>query len=159
MTSYAWPSAFAACAVGTGTTPTYVDSGVITATAATTTVTASSAFFTSGMTGYLIKFDSGEERYITFVDTTHATLSSSLTIGSPTLFTVYAVNQTGLDTETKRSNTYLTGAGNCGTSWTSTTSAQMRTYDFSVEGSNINYSELGWSDVPRRQETTSFPAP
>jgi hypothetical protein len=147
MTGYAWSDAFAACAVGTGTTPTYVDSGVITATAATTTVTASSAFFTSGMTGYLIKFDSGEERYITFVDTTHATLSSSLTIGSPTLFTVYAVNQTGLDTESKRSATYLTGTGNCGTSWTSSTSAQMRTYDFSVEGSNINYTELGWANT------------
>jgi len=147
MTSYAWASAFQACAVGTGTTPTYVDSGSITATASSTTVTSSSSFFTSGMTGYLIKFDSGEERYITFVSATTATLSSALTIGSPTLFTVYAVNQTGLDTETKRSNTYLTGSGNCGTSWTSTTSAQMRTYDFSIEGSNINYSELGWSDT------------
>jgi len=145
MTSYAWCQGFGVCAVGTGTTPTYVDSGAITATAASTTVTSSAGFFTSGMTGYLIKFDSGEERYITFVDSTHATLSAALTVGSPTLFTVYAVNQTGLDTETKRTSTYLTGAGNCGTSWTSTSSAQTRTFDFSIEGSNINYTELGWS--------------
>jgi hypothetical protein len=147
MTSYAWCQGFQACAVGTGTTPTYVDSGVITATASATTVTSSAGFFTSGMTGYLIKFDSGEERYITFVDTTHATLSSALTVGSPTQFTVWAVNQTGLDTETKRSNTYLAGAGNCGTAWTASTSAQMRTFDFSVEVANINYTELGWSNT------------
>jgi len=145
MTSLAWCNAFTACVVGTGTTPTFTDSGAVTATAASTTVTSSGSFFTSGMTGQLINFDTGEQRYITFVDATHATLSASLAIASPTLFCVYAVNQTGLDTEVKRSNSYLTGSGNCGTSNTSSSQSMLRTYDFSAEGSNINYSELGWS--------------
>jgi hypothetical protein len=147
MTSYAWCNAFTACAVGTGTTPTFTDSGAVTATASGTTVTSSGAIFTAPMTGQLINFNTGEQRYLTFVDATHATLSSSLTVGSPTLFTVYAVNQTGLDTEVKRSNSYLTGSGNCGTSNTSSSQSMMRTYDFSAEGSNINYSELGWSNT------------
>ncbi len=145
MSNRAWCEDFVSCAVGTGTTPTFTDSGAVTATASGTTVTSSGSFFTAPMTGQLINFNTGEQRYLTFVDATHATLSSSLTVASPTLFTVYAVNQTGLDTEVKRSNTYLTGAGNCGTSFTSTSVAMMRTYDFSAEGSNINYSELGWS--------------
>ncbi len=147
MTTYAWCRGFDACAVGTGTTPTFTDSGAVTATSSGTTVTSSGSFFTSGMTGQLINFNTGEQRYLTFVDATHATLSSSLTVASPTLFTVYAVNQTGLDTEVKRSNSYLSGSGNCGTSFTSTDVAMQRTYDFSAEGSNINYSELGWSNT------------
>ena len=147
MTSYAWCNGFTSCAAGTGTTPTFTDSGAVTATAAGTTVTSSGSFFNSGMTGMLLNFDGGAgSRYITFVDATHATLSSALTVGSPTLFTVYAVNQTGLDTEVKRNSTYLTGAGNCGTSFTSTSQAMQRTYDFSIEVANINYSELGWSN-------------
>lgn len=145
MTNRAWCNEFTSCVVGTGTTPTFTDSGATTATASATTVTSSGAFFTAPMTGQLINFNTGEQRYLTFVDATHATLSSSLTVAAPTLFTVYAVNQTGLDTEVKRSNTYLSGSGNCGTSFTSTSIAMMRTYDFSAEGSNINYSELGWS--------------
>jgi hypothetical protein len=147
MTGYAWCNGFEVCAVGTGTTPTFTDSGAVTATAASTTVTSSGAFFTSGMTGMLLNFDSGEQRYITFVDTTHATLSSALTVSTPTLFTVWAVNQTGLDTEVKRTNTYLTGAGNCGFSVTSTSVALQRTYDFSVEIANLNYTELLWSNT------------
>lgn len=133
--------------VGTGTTPTYTDSGSITATSSGTTVTSSSAFFDSGMTGQLIQFDTGEQRYITFVDTTHVTIDSSLTIGSATLFTVYAVNQTGLGSEVKRTHTFLTGSGNTGSSDSGSTRTYKVTHDFSAEVSNQNYTELGWSNL------------
>lgn len=135
-----------ACA-GTGTTPTFIDSSAITATASGTTVTSSAGFFTSGMNGWLIQFNSGEQRYITFVDTTHATIDSSLTIGSATLFTVYGVNQTGLDTEVKRTHVFLNGTGNTGTSDASGVRTYKVTHDFSAEVSNTNYSELGWSNL------------
>lgn len=133
------------CAVGTGTTPTFTDSGAITATSAGTTVTASGAFFTAGMVGQLIRFDTGEERYITAQASTTATINSSLTIGSATLFTVWAVNQTGLASESKRTNTYLNGTGNCGTSDVSNVRTYRRTYDFTAEVANQNYTELGWA--------------
>lgn len=147
MTTLAYASFNNVAVVGTGTTPTFVDSGVITATSAGTTVTSSAGIFTSGMTGWMIQFNSGEQRYITFTDTTHVTIDSSLTIGSPTLFTVYAVNQTGLDSESKRSHTFLTGSGNTGSSDASGTRTYKVTHDFSAEVSNQNYTELGWSNT------------
>ena len=48
-------------ALGTGTTPTVYDSVAITASASGTACTASSSFFTEGMVGMLIRWDSGEE--------------------------------------------------------------------------------------------------
>lgn len=142
-----WSTFSVYCAAGTGTTPTYTDSGATTATSAGTTVTASGAFFTAAMVGQLIKFDSGEERYITAQASTTCTINSSLTIGSPTLFTVWAVNQLGLASESKRTSTYLTGSGNCGSSWASNVWSGLRTYDFTAEVGNVNYTELGWSDL------------
>lgn len=135
------------CAVGTGTTPTVTDSGTTTATSAGSTVTASggSFVFTSGMNGMKIKFDSGEERYITYVSPTTATTDTPLTVGVPTLFAVHAVNQTGLASETKRTSTLLTGTGNTGHSDAGSVRTFKITHDFSVEVANQNYTELGWS--------------
>ena len=53
-----------------------------------------------------------------------------------------------------RTNTYLTGTGNCGTSYVGQTQTNRRTYDFAVEVSNQNYSELGWS--PSSTKTTNL---
>lgn len=55
------------------------------------------------------------------------------------------VTDTGLGNETKRTSTYLTGAGNCGRSNTDNTVTFRRTYDHTVETSNVNYSEHGLS--------------
>lgn len=61
--------------------------------------------------------------------------------------TPVAATDTGLTSEadTLRTNTYLTGTGNCGTSWVGQVGTMRRTFDFAIEVSNQNYSELGWS--------------
>jgi hypothetical protein len=147
FTTYHLAQASAYCAVGTGTTTTFTDSGATTATTAglSTTVTASASFFTAGMVGQLIKFDSGEERYIVSQTGTACVVNSAVNIAAPTLFTVWAVNQVGLATETKRTNTYLIGTGNCGTTSVGNIRTFRRTYDFTAEVANQNYTELGWS--------------
>jgi hypothetical protein len=147
FSSYNISAASTYCVVGTGSTPTFTDSGAATATTAgsSTTITASSSFFTAGMVGQLIKFDSGEERYIASQTGTACVVTVAVNIAAPTLFTVWAVNQVGLATETKRTNTYLTGTGNCGTTDVSNMRTMRRTYDFSTEVANQNYTELGWA--------------
>lgn len=134
------------CVVGTGTTPTTYDSGVITVTISGGTATASAPFFASLMTGMLLVADTGEQQYMTYVSSTVATVTGSNSVVAQ-LFTVYAVNQTGLASESKRTNTYLTGVGNCGTSTVTATRTNKRTYDFSPEVSPQNYEELGWSNT------------
>lgn len=143
-----WSEASLYCAVGTGTTPTYTDSGAITATTAgsSTTVTASGSIFTADHVGQLIKFDSGEERYIASQTGTACVVTVPVNITAPTLFTIWAVNQTGLASESKRTNTYLTGTGNCGRTQASNVFTYRRTYDFSAEVGNVNYTELGVSE-------------
>ena len=81
--------------LGTGTTPTVYDSAAATATASGTGCTASSAFFTAGMVGMLIRWDSGEEAYIlSRTSDTVVVLDRSTTATGA--FAVWAVNQTGL---------------------------------------------------------------
>jgi hypothetical protein len=140
-------SVFSYNAIGTGTTPVVTDSGAVTATTAgsSTTITASASFFTAGMVGQLIKFDSGEERYIQSQTGTACVVTVAVDIAAPTLFAVWAVNQTGLATETKRTANYLTGTGNCGTTDVSNVRTMKRTYDHTAEVSNRNYTEAGWS--------------
>jgi hypothetical protein len=134
-------------AIGTGTTATVTDSGIITASTSglSTTITASSSFFTAGMVGQLIQFDSGEERYISSQTGTACVVTVAVNIAAPTLFAVWAVNQTGLATETKRTANYLTGTGNCGTTDVGNVRTLRRTYDHTAEVANQNYTEAGWS--------------
>lgn len=140
-------SCFASCAVGTGTTPTYVDSGAVTVTIAAGTATASAGIFTAGMVGELLVTDDGTEQYITAFGTSTSVSVSGSNAAVAQLFTVWAVDQTGLATEVKRTNTYLTGSGNCGTTSNAGTATRTlkRTFDFSAEVSPQNYTELGWS--------------
>lgn len=56
-----------------------------------------------------------------------------------------AVTDIGLGSETRRSITYLTGAGNCGYSDVGSTRTLLRTFEFPTETSPVNYTELGWS--------------
>ena len=82
-------------ALGTGTTPTVYDSVAITASASGTSCTASAAFFTAGMVGMLIRWDSGEEAHIASrTSDTEVVLDRSVTASGT--FAVWAVNQTGL---------------------------------------------------------------
>lgn len=136
---------FTHAVAGTGNTPTSDDSGAVTASQSGTTVTASASFFDEDSVGKLIKWDSGEETRITgFTNDTTVTVADSQTVASDE-FTLYRVNQTGLDTESKRSNTYLTGSSNCNTTVVGSVVTMKRTYDFSAESGSVNYAEVGFS--------------
>jgi len=138
---------------GTGTTPTSDDSGATTASQTLTTVTLAGGAFTLTDTatdaGKMIKWDSGQEaRIVTVSSSTVAVVTPSQSVGSGE-FTVYRTNQTGLTTEVKRSNTYFTGAGNCGVTYDDSTGriSGFRTYDFSTEVGSVTYNEIGFSVV------------
>lgn len=63
--------------------------------------------------------------------------------------TTPAASDTSLEGEVRRSTSYLTGAGNCGTTTSTGTGTRTwtykRTYDFGIESSSQNYAKLGWS--------------
>ena len=90
-------------ALGTGTTPTVYDSEAITASASGTACTASTSFCTEGMVGMLIRWDSGEEAYISSrTSDTVVVLDRSVTASGA--FAVWAVNQTGLASHVRTSD-------------------------------------------------------
>lgn len=151
-TTYTWANAFLRCAAGTGTTPTQDDSGATTATQSGTTVTLSGGSFvftdTGTDAGKMIKWDSGEEAMVvTVTNPTTVVVDRSQSV-SAEVFTVYRTNQTGLTTEVKRTNTYLTGVGNCGTTYTADEGLMVmrRTFDFTVETGDVTYTEIGFAN-------------
>jgi hypothetical protein len=141
---------FTYCVAGTGVTPTNQASGATTAVQSGSSVTLSGGTFTFTDTatdaGKIIKWDSsGEEATIvTVISPTSVTVSNSASVGSNT-FVVYLTQQTGLTTEVKRTNTYLTGLGNCGTTYVGATGQHRRTFDFSAEVGTVVYTEVGFS--------------
>lgn len=151
--SATWQACVANCVVGTGTTPTYTDSGIITATTSGTTCTASDNIFSasdaSGTTQGRIVFDSGEEAYITgYTSAKIVTLSATLGVSTGTLFTIYRVKQVGLTTEFDRatSSNYVTGG--CDSSVVKGATTMWRTWDFPVielVDGDQTFTELGWS--------------
>lgn len=130
---YGW---FSEATLGTGTTPTVYDPGVITAAASGTACTASSSFFTAGMAGMLIHWDSGEEAYIqTYNSGTSVTLATSTTASGA--FAVHAVNRTGpaSASRTKMNTndpTFTLASG---------VNTQSKTWVFDLETSNKVYTE------------------
>lgn len=72
-----------------------------------------------------------------------ATLTKACALGTGTA--TPAVTDTLLGTEVKRSNTYLTTTGACGTTYGTSSYTTRRTYDFGVETSDQNYTEIGFS--------------
>jgi len=80
-------------------TPVRRDSGAVTFTQSGTTITASSSFFVAGDTGRLFKWgtgESGNEVYLTYVNSTTATASVSATVSTPTAATIWYVNTSAL---------------------------------------------------------------
>lgn len=135
------------CCVGTGTTDTKLDSGATTASQTGTTVTASASIFVVGDVGNVVKWDSGEEAFITaFTNDTTVTVSASQTVSSGQ-FTVYRTNQTGLVAEVKRTNVYLTGSPNTDSIRTGNSFTNRRTFDFTAEVGSVTYHEVGLSDL------------
>jgi len=145
-----WCDLFTYGVAGTGTTPTSDDSGVTTAAQVGTavTLTGGSFVFTSTIVdaGNVIKWDTGEEATIsTVVSPTSVIVTNSVSVTGAE-FTVYNTNQTGLVSEVKRSNTYLTGTPYCGTTIVGNVLEHRRTYDFTAEGGGtVNYTEVGVS--------------
>jgi hypothetical protein len=149
-----WVNAVTYAIAGTGTTPTSVDSGATTAAQSGTNITSSGSFFGSGDVGNTVKFTSGEEALITaFNSATSVTVSNSATVPSTT-FVMYNTNQTGLINEQKRTNTYLTGSGNCGTTQVVNQFQNRRTYDFTAETGTVNYTEIGFGWAVSGANTT-----
>lgn len=140
---------FTYCCIGSSSTPTQATSGAITATTSGTTCTANTSIFISGDVGQMIYFPgTGQSAVITgFTDNTHVTLSASLGISSGLIFTIFAINQTGLGGEVHRTNNYLTGSGNCGTTYTGGVYTHTRTFDFPIETGNQTYYEVGFSNT------------
>jgi hypothetical protein len=147
---YAYADAFAACAVGTGTTPTFRDSGATTISVTSGVATASGSFFEAGDVNRRLKLDSGEEYKITgFTSVTEVAVTGWRGAGDAVADegTVWYVEQTGLASEQKRTATYLTGTGNCGSSAVGPTITMLRTFDFTAEVGPVNYTELGFSNT------------
>jgi hypothetical protein len=145
-----WCSCFTYGSCGTGTTSNSLDSGLVTASQTGTTVTASSSIFVAtdaNNGGVMIKWDSGEEARVTgYTSATQVTVTPSQAVGAGQ-FTIWRTNQVGLVSESKRSNTYLTGSPHCTTTRVGGILTHRRTYDFTAEVGIVNYTEVGvaWS--------------
>jgi hypothetical protein len=138
--------------VGSGTNPNSYASGAITFTQSTTTITASAPFFASNMVGGIFKYGTGTggaEYYITaFTDTTHVTVGTSATVGTPTVATVWMVQQTALQTFLFQTNTYQTTTGDCETTFPASNQVRMkRTYVIAPQASPYTVNEIGYSPV------------
>lgn len=137
---------FATCKISAVKTPNQFSSGAVTFTQSGTTITASAGFFTSAMTGAILKYGSGSggaETYITFVNTTTVTASVSMTVASPTAGTVWMVQQTALDATGLRSSNTYDSAGNS-TVLTTNQAVMQRTFKFPVSGSTYNVNQIGY---------------
>lgn len=143
------PSSFGAkCLIGDGTNPNSFASGAVTFTQAGTTITASANFFTSAMVGAIFKYGTGSagaEYYITaFTDAQHVTVDTSATVGSPTVATIWMVQQTVLQNLLFTSNVYE--ANQNGTTFSTNTVTHKRTFVFAHQNSPYNVNEIGWNN-------------
>jgi hypothetical protein len=138
---------FKYCVVGTGTTPTNRDSASTTASqSASATVTANANFFESADVGRLLKYDSGEEFYITgYIDPQTVTVDTSATVAASE-FTIWYVNETTHEAGAKSSNSYTDGASGNGSTLSGSVLTHKRTFLFAVEAAPVTYREIGWSN-------------
>ena len=146
VASRVWCNCFTHGICGTGTQPNTVDSVTDTASQSGTTVTSVGGtvdFTTDAAVGDMIKWDGGAEARITSVTSALIVeVTPSQSVGSD-LYTIYKTARVGLQIETKRTSTYLSGAGNCETVQSGTTLQNRRSYDFTTEVGNVTYTEVG----------------
>lgn len=143
-----WCDTFLYCAAGSNGTPTSDSSGATQASQSGTTVTLTGGavvFADPADIGKVIKWNSGPTaRIVSITSTTSAEVDETQTVASG-LFTIYRTNQTSLGTEIQRTNNYLTGIANCGTSRSGNVFSHKRTFDFPVESGSVTYREIGFS--------------
>lgn len=145
---------FAYCAAGTGTTVTAISSGSgNTGSQTGTTFTNSGAidFTTQAAVGDMIKMTSGadsgvEVRIVSITNSTTVEVTPSRTTAAGE-YDVFYTSQTGLSVESKRTNNYLTGVGNCGATRSGAVYTMKRTYDFTAEVGAVTYEEVGFSNA------------
>lgn len=112
--------------------------------------------------GDVIVYSNASRSNVTAIDSVAgltASVDTSYTIesGSNQTFTIWKTSQTSMHKEGKRSSTYLSGDGNCGSTDTTGSSGVVnirtyrRTYDFSAETGNSLYTEIGMSSVSTPQ--------
>lgn len=149
-----WAESYTYAICGTGVTPTSVDSLTTNGTLSGGVVTTDAAFFAAGDVGAELKWDDGTRALITsYLNSTTVNVSNST--GSATgHFIKYETQQTDLAAEVKRTNTKLTGVGNCGTSWVGNQAQMRRTFDFSIEVASQNYTEVGFGWAASGLNTT-----
>jgi hypothetical protein len=113
-----------------------------------TTLTAAAAIWSNLDIGKLVVFVTGQQCYITgYTDSTHVTVDRSNTIPSGTAIVMYHVNQTKLNAEIYRSNTYSQNQGDNSTTRNGAVITFQRTFLFPIEtGAGHTYFELGWSN-------------
>lgn len=146
VASVGWCRAFEFCLFGNQVAPSPVarNSGAVTLSQTTTTITASGSFFVAQDTGRLFKFDSGEECYLTFMDATHATASISRSVGSGP-GTIWYVNQTALESLFDATSTYGATGGDNGWSAVGNVTTNKRTYTGSSVAAPVTLTEIGFS--------------
>lgn len=137
------------CLIGGSNTPNSIASGGITFTQVALVITASGSFFTSGMVGCIFKYGTGSggaEYYITgFTNATTVTVGVSATVASPTVATVWFVQQTTLGSFLFSSSTYQTNSGDCGSTISGNQVTHKRTYIFARQGSPYTVNEIGYA--------------
>lgn len=163
IASDTWANAFTSAVAGTSSTANTTDSGATTATSdAAGNVTLAGGSFTfaggSADVGNIIQWDNGTEgRLVTTATGTSATITPApgVTV-SASHFILFRTNRTSLVAESKRTNTYLTGAPNCQSSRTGNVLSLRRTYDFSAESGSVSYNEVGvaWDNTLNAANTT-----
>jgi hypothetical protein len=143
-----YAACFSTCLIGSGTTPNSYSSGAVTFTQTGTTITASGSFFTSAMIGGIFKYGTGSggaEYYISGVASpTSATVDTSATHATPSVATVWQVQQTGMAALLYSSATYDASAGACVTTVSGNQIYLQRTFIFPVQSSPYTVNEIGY---------------
>lgn len=143
---------FTTLKIGSGTNPTQIAGGAITFTQAGTTITASGVFFTSAMVGAIFKYGTGTagaEQYISSIGgggLTCVVTGAGMTVGTPTVGTVWQVQATALQTYLAKDTGYQTNAGDNSTTLTGGSITHQRTFIFATPGVTQNINEIGYTE-------------
>jgi hypothetical protein len=147
---------FQCCKIGSSTAPNCTPSTPITFTQAGTTITAIAPFFIGSMVGQIFKYGTGAGGTEQYIDTVAGgglsctVLGAGQTVVVPDIASVWFITQTQLTTYSYQTNTYVTGAGQCGTTFpggaNSTQIAFVRTFNFPVQALTYSVNEIGYND-------------
>jgi len=144
---------FTNCCIGTGSNPTSRDPGAaVTATISGSTLTASSAVFTSADLDGDVVFNSGQRFKIQSIvgasPSAQVTTFQSGTLATATHFVIQYTNQAILAGEVQRTGTLMGMPGANGTTINQANVIFQRTFLFDFEADPITYTEVGFSDQP-----------